>query len=426
MGWWRDGLARLGVRSPQGRDTVAAAVLAVLGLGRVGVALAVGGGRLPAPVWVVAAANLAATADLATIALRRRAPRTALAAATAVVLAAAALPERYALTGLGVLVCAYTVASLLPWRQAATALAACALAHAVGGAAITAAGGELALLLTFWQVDGHDLVDVALASAASFAIPGLVGAYVQTRRAYTAELLARAERLERERDERARAAVAEERSRIARELHDVAAHDLSAIVIQAGAADRLVDRDAPAAKATLRAIREQGRETLAAMRQLVGVVRDSEGDADGRAPQPTLARTEELVARARGAGMAVRVTASGLGRPLPPAVDLAAYRVVQEALTNARRHAPGAQATVTVRVDDQGVRVAVANGPPAGPAAGAPADDLGGGRGLAGMRERVQLAGGVLSAGPTAEGGWLVEARLPGPGPPAGPESGRP
>src|SRR5918998_130450 len=108
MRWWREGLARLGVRSPQGRDT-----------------------------------------------------------------AAATLPERYALTGLGVLVGAYTVASLLPWRQAAATLAGCAVGHAAGGAAITAAGGELALLLTFWQVDGHDLVDVALASAASFAIPGL-------------------------------------------------------------------------------------------------------------------------------------------------------------------------------------------------------------------------------------------------------------
>ncbi|HEX7146467.1 MAG TPA: hypothetical protein VF512_03085, partial [Actinomycetota bacterium] len=185
MGWLRDRLARLGVRSPAGRDAVAAAALAVLGLARAVVALVVSGGRLPVPAWQLAAANLASTADFGTIALRRRTPRTALALATAIVVAAAALPVRYAMTGLGVLVCAYTVATLLPWRRAAAVLGACALAHAAGGAAVTAAGGELRLLLTFWGVDGHDLVDVVLASAASYGIPGLLGAYVQTRRAYT-------------------------------------------------------------------------------------------------------------------------------------------------------------------------------------------------------------------------------------------------
>jgi hypothetical protein len=156
MGWLRDRLARLGVRGPAGRDAVAAAVLAVLGLARVPVALLVNAGRLPVPAWELAAANLASTADVATIALRRRTPRTALVLATAVVVVAAALPVRYALTGLGVLVCAYTVATLLPWRRAAAVLAACALGHAAGAAAVTAAGGDLRLLLTFRGVDGHD------------------------------------------------------------------------------------------------------------------------------------------------------------------------------------------------------------------------------------------------------------------------------
>ncbi len=320
MGWLRDRLARLGVRSPAGRDAVAAAALAVLGLARAVVTLVVSGGRLPVPGWQLAAANLTSTADFGTIALRRRAPRTAL----------------------------------------------------------------------------------ALAPAASHGIPGLLGAYVQTRRAYTAELVARAERLEREQQERARLAVVEERGRIARELHDIAAHDLSAIVVQAGAADRLVDRDATAAKATLASIRRQGRETLTALRQLVGVVRDSD-EAGPRAPQPTLARLDELVAGAREGGMAVETTWSGHGRPLPPTVDLAAYRIVQEALTNARRHAPGAAVSVAVAVDDSGARVVVANGPP-------------------GMRERVQLTGGTLTAGPTGQGGWRVEARLPAPPP----QDGRP
>ena len=209
------------------------------------------------------------------------------------------------------------MATLLPWRRAASVIGACALAHAAGGAAVTAAGGELRLLLTFWGVDGRDLVDVVLATAASYGIPGLLGAYVQTRRAYTAELEARPERLEREQRERARLAVVEERARIARELHDIAAHDLSAIVVQAGAADRLVDRDATAAKATLASIRRQGRDTLTALRQLVGVVHDSD-EAGGRAPQPTLALLDELVAGARQAGMAVETTWTGTAAPCRP------------------------------------------------------------------------------------------------------------
>jgi signal transduction histidine kinase len=290
MGWLRDRLARLGVRSPAGRDAVAAAALAVLGLARAVVTLVVSGGRLPVPGWQLAAANLASTADFGTIALRRRAPRTALALATAVVVAAAALPVRYA--------------------------------------------------------------------------------------------------------------------------------------VQVGAADRLVDRDATAAKATLASIRRQGRETLTALRQLVGVVRDSD-EAGPRAPQPTLARLDELVAGAREGGMTVKTTWSSHGRPLPPTVDLAAYRIVQESLTNARRHAPGAAVSVAVAVDDSGARVVVANGPPgkgSGSASGrrvADSDrqDRRSGHGLAGMRERVQLTGGTLTAGPTGQGGWRVEARLPAPPP---------
>jgi DNA-binding CsgD family transcriptional regulator len=151
----------------------------------------------------------------------------------------------------------------------------------------------------------------------------------------------------REQHERARLAVAEERGRIARELHDIAAHDLSAMVVQAGAADRLVDRDADAAKATLASVRRQVRETLTSLRQLVGVVRQSD-EAGRRAPQPALERLDELVATARKGGMAVETTWSGAGRPLPPAVDLAAYRIVQESLTNARHHAPGAAVSVAV------------------------------------------------------------------------------
>lgn len=391
---WRDGLARLGVRGPVGRDAFMAAVLVVLGLGRIGLGLALAGpGTVPASVLV---ANLLSIADLATIGLRRRAPRVALGLATAIVLCAAALPTRV-VTGISVFVCAYTVAVLLPRRAATTALGACAAVHAVAGVAAVSAGRDLLGLPTFWSSTEREVVGVVLATAATYGIGGLLGAYVQTRRAYTAELVARAE-------QQARIAVVSERGRIARELHDIAAHDLSAIVVQAGAAGRLVDRDPAAAKSALQAIRAQGRETLTALRQLVGIMRDS--DSDGRAPQPTLLRLDSLVAGARGAGMTVELTTVGSPQPLPAAVDLTAYRVVQEALTNAHRHAPGAAVSVTVAYD-RGVRVLVRNAAPAAPA---PPGD---GHGLLGMRERVQQHGGALRTGPTPDGGWQVDALLP-------------
>jgi signal transduction histidine kinase len=395
MRFWRDRLARLGARIATGRDALVAAVLALPRLILFGLA-ALTGGRLPV---LVVASNVASLADVATIGLRRRAPRAALALSTAVVLASAALPQRHVVTGFGVFVCAYTVASLLPWRAAAAALALCGAVHATGGVLAVMAGHDLTRLPTFWS--RSDLLTVVLATVGNLAAAGLLGAYVQTRRAYTAQLVSGA-------DERARSAVIEERGRIARELHDLAAHDLSAIVVQAGAADRLVDRDPGAAKDTLQAIRAQGRDTLSALRQLVGVLRDT--DTDGRAPQPSLLRLDGLVEGAREAGMAVRLTTSGRPGSLPAALDLTAYRVVQEALTNARRHAPGAAVSITITYGD-GVRVLVRNAAPPAPA-GAPAGR--GGHGLLGMRERVQQAGGTLTVGPTGDGGWQVDARLPG------------
>ncbi len=403
---WREGLAGLGVHTPAGRDAFAAAVLVVLGVARIPFFFWVAPGAPASPPALLVAANLAASADLATIAVRRRAPRTALALALGVVLASALLPARYPFTGVGLLVCAYTVPTLLSRRSAVFALALAAIAHAVGGLAVTRAGGSLAQIATYWGVPGSDVPDVITATLATFGIAGFIGVYTRTRRAYTAELVARAEQLEAEREERARKAVAQERGRIARELHDIAAHDLSAIVVQAGAADRLVDHDADAAKAVLRGIRSQGRDTLSALRQLVGIMRDD--DADGRAPQPTLLRLEELVAHGRAAGMVVEVTTRGRPSPLPAAVDLAAYRVVQEGLTNARRHAPGSIVSITISYED-GVRVVVRNTAPTE----RPPPTSGDVHGLLGMRERVQHSGGTLSVGPTQDGGWRVEARLP-------------
>ncbi|GAA3744394.1 signal transduction histidine kinase [Spinactinospora alkalitolerans] len=418
MTWWRDRSARLGIRTATGRDTAAAAVLAAVGLSRLPLVTVLA----PAPpfaLWALFAGHLLATLDFGTIAVRRSHPRAALVIATVIPLVSAVLPTRPPLIGVGLAVCSYTVAALLPRREAAPLIAACLAAHVLGGVAVASAGGDLGGLLTFWGAAHGDLLDRVVAPAAPYLVAALIGSYARTRRAYAAEHTAR---LEREREERARAAVTEERTRIARELHDIAAHDLSAIVVQAGAADRLLDQDPDAARAVLRGIREQGRETLTALRGLVGIMRgdpraDGPGDDPGhddRAPQPTLARLDELVRRARDSGMRVEVEARGAPRPLPPAVDLAASRIVQEGLANARRHAPGATVTLSTVFDEEELRVAVRNTPAREPAWN---DSSPGGHGLLGMRERVLHAGGSLIAGPLAAGGWRVEARFTVPAP---------
>jgi signal transduction histidine kinase len=407
--WWRRGLDRLGVRTGPGRDAVAAGLLLVLLAGGRLVVAALVAARQPVPAAPTAAdvaIGIAITAaDCLPIALRRRLPRPALLLALAVVVGSGALGrDLFADPGPGLVVCAYTVATLLPWRRAVPLLGGAVVAHWLAAPLI----GDLSSLPTYWGTPGDNRWATAWASLASVGIPALVGSWVQTRRAYTAELVDRAERLRSERDERARTAVLEERGRIARELHDIAAHDLSAMVVQAGAADRLVERDPEAARATLKELRAQGRDTLSQLRRLVGVMRGP--DSDGLAPQPSLLRLDELVAGVREAGAAVEVVTTGAARPLPPEVDLAAYRVVQEALVNTRRHAPGAAVRVEVGYSADGVRVAVADTGAAGPVEPPPA---GGGNGLLGMRERVRLAGGTLSVGSTPDGGWQVEARLP-------------
>jgi len=404
MTWWRRPLARLGGRTPVGRDVVVAVLLAVLGFGRIPLALLLNDGRLPTAGWIVAAATVLSTADFATIALRRRTPRVALAGAVVVVLTATALPAAYVGTGIGVWVCAYTVATLLPRRQAVLVLSVAAAVHAAGGIVSAGLGGRLHLVATFWAYDGGEPINMVLISIGSLAIPGLVGLYVRTTRAYAAELADRVTRLESERELRAAAAAADERARIARELHDVAAHDLSAIVVQAGAADRLLDRDPERARDTLRAIRTQGRRTLTAMRELVGIMRAR--PTDDIAP-PALSRVDELVTSARDTGLPVRLRTTGTPGRLSPAADVAAYRIVQEALTNARQHAPGVEVEVTVDYRQADVALTVHNGP------GRAHSPDSGGHGLIGMRERVRHCGGDLSTGPTDGGGWQVVARLP-------------
>ena len=212
------------------------------------------------------------------------------------------------------------------------------------------------------------------------------------------------EQLRRTRDEEARRAVAEERLRIARELHDVVAHSMSVIAVQAGTGRVVLDREPAKAREALTVIEETSRGALDEMRRLLGVLRDPSGTAPGREPAPGLADLDALAARA---GMPVTVRVEGERRALPQGLELAAYRIVQEALTNVARHAPGAPATVVVTYGE-GLTVEVRNAP--GRRAAAP--PAGAGLGLLGMRERAAVYGGVVDAGPTTDGGWRVATTL--------------
>jgi signal transduction histidine kinase len=234
----------------------------------------------------------------------------------------------------------------------------------------------------------------------------VLGRALRRRRLATVELRDRAARLEREREERARAAVAEERGRIARELHDVIAHSMSVIVVQAGAAEQILEHDPARAREALRSIRRAGNDALEEMRRLLGILRHEDEELT-LAPQPSIARLDELLGQARAGGLPVELVVDGQPRQLAPGVELAAYRIVQEALTNSRKHARAASAQVTVRYAPDALELDVVdNGRPARPSGGT-------GHGLVGMRERAALYGGVLEAGARPEGGFAVHARLP-------------
>ena len=315
--------------------------------------------------------------------VRRRYPRAVLAATTVGFILQAVAYEPT--PPVAQVVAVYTVASSLPRYEAL-----------VASAAATAAATIALLGLGDFNRAASDLIP-------------LVGAWVLgdnlgTRRAYTRALEERAERLEREQEaERARA-VAEEQARIARELHDVIAHNVSVMVVQAAAANDVFESRPERAREALRAIEASGRTALAELRRLLGVVR---GDAADYAPQPGLDRLDELVAQVRSAGLAVAVSVEGLPRPLPAGIDLSAYRVVQEALTNTLRHAQATRADVALRYRDDELDVEVRDD-------GAGTGNGGGsGRGLIGMRERAGAFGGSLETGPLNTGGFSVAARFP-------------
>jgi len=281
----------------------------------------------------------------------------------------------------------------------------------------TGAGLVVAQLINGGDRDMSNIVLNPLVAAVAW----WVGRNLMLRRAYTAELESRARRLERARDVYARAALSEERTRIARELHDVVAHHVSVMTVQASAARRVLDRDPDRAREALSAVESTGRSALAEMRRIVGVLRarddgdEPEGPAE-RGPQPGLADIAELVRQTREAGLNVVLRTEGAPRTLAAGADLAAYRVAQEALTNTLKHAGASvRARVTVRFTAREVTVAVEDdGPdPGAPPAAPPDGSELPGHGLVGMRERVALYGGELRAGPRDGGGYAVRARFP-------------
>jgi signal transduction histidine kinase len=243
---------------------------------------------------------------------------------------------------------------------------------------------------------------------AIFAALWVWGRYLQVRRAYTAELEARAERAERDRAAEARRAVAAERARIARELHDVVAHHVSVTVVQAGAARQVLDTDPERTRSALVAIEDAGRRALTATPSLLRALRTDDAD-EARAPQPTLADLADLVAGVTAAGLPVTLRIEGAQRPLPPSLDLSAYRIVQEALTNSLKHAGPARAEVVIRYGREDLEVTVIDD---GDGALRPRV-AGSGHGLVGMQERVALFGGELHTGAPPQGGFAVRARLP-------------
>jgi signal transduction histidine kinase len=283
----------------------------------------------------------------------------------------------------------------------------------------------IALVTMLLPATNADPVDFTFA-ALLFGMAWALGASSRTRRAYTAELEERAVRLERERELEARRAVDEERARIARELHDVIAHHVSMMVVQAEAGPVVVENDPGMAARAFDSIGTIGREAMAEMRRLLGVLRgDGDRDAPSFAPQPGLEQLPALVEQVRGAGLDAELLVEGSRTQLPAGIDLSAYRIVQEALTNALRHGGPGTARVLVRYGDGELRLEVHDHDDhhgsgrAERGADAADDEAGltegraGHHGLVGMRERVHLFDGELRAGPCPDGGFAVAARLP-------------
>jgi signal transduction histidine kinase len=259
------------------------------------------------------------------------------------------------------------------------------------------------------SVGGVNLVLLALViSSGTALVAWVLGDSMRYRRAYLKALEDRAARLERERGTQAQIAAAAERARIARELHDVIAHNVSVMVVQADGAGYALHAEPERAGQALAAIAQTGRQALTEMRRLLGVLRSGDEQA-GLAPVPGLEQIRELIGQARDAGMSVSLTLFGAPRPLSEGAELAAYRVVQESLTNTRKHGGlAAAATVTMTYEPDGLLLQMTDN---GLGAAAAPDGIG--HGLTGMRERIEMYGGTVQAGPLPAGGYRVTARLP-------------
>lgn len=242
-------------------------------------------------------------------------------------------------------------------------------------------------------------------AASIWGLAALLGGLRRARRVSRSQLAAQSQISA---EERARRTLLEERTRIARELHDVVTHNVSVMVIQAGAARKVMDAAPEQAKEALLAVEAGGRAAMAELRHVMGLISPAT-DAPDLAPQPGLDGLDTLINRVRGAGVPVDLTVTGRSRPVPAGVGLTAYRVVQEALTNTVKHAAGATATVTLGYEEEHLRVEVRDngGRPNG------ATVTGNGRGLVGLRERLAIYGGTLEAGPRPTGGYRVRAVLP-------------
>ena len=339
--------------------------------------------------------TVGALAAVLPLAVRRRFPLpvTAIVAAGVVlqVVAADGAPATFA-SFVATMICVYTLA-----REARPA------AMAVGYAGLAVAITFITVLQA--QDDPIEPFEFVY-PLVYFGLAGGVGGFVRQRALRLAAVEGRAAALEGELEREAELAAAQERTRIARELHDVVAHGLSLMVVQAEAAEELLAHDPDAAVAPLRRVQDTGREALGEMRRLLGVLRAADDESPSTAPQPSLGRLPELVREAADVGLTVDVQVTGEPAALPLGLELAAFRIVQEALTNTRRHARATRACVRLDHTLGSLRIEVTDDGH-GPAGGSA------GHGLVGMRERAALYGGSVEAGPGPGGGFRVTAVLP-------------
>ncbi|MET9927933.1 MULTISPECIES: sensor histidine kinase [unclassified Streptomyces] len=340
------------------------------------------------------------------VALRRRLPEKMLLLAIAVGVLQLVGDVRPGIGNFAMLVITFTVATIGE-RWASRLALICSLSAA-------------ALSQVRWEAEPGgswpQQIFVTVIMTVPFVLAWVMGDSLRTRRAYFSQLEERAARLEREREAQSKVAVAAERARIARELHDVVAHNVSVMVVQADGAAYVMDAAPDQARQALETISSTGRQALAEMRRLLGVLRTGDAPESGEyVPQPDVEQIEDLVDQVRRTGLAVDFKVEGTARPLPSGVELTAYRIVQEALTNTRKHGgPDAGASVRLVYFDDGLGLLVEDdGRGAAHELYADGGADGAGHGMIGMRERVGMVGGTLDAGPRPGGGFRISALLP-------------